>query len=269
MPRTTFNNISIKWPQIEGDANMRKTDEALQMPEKEYKELLPETSNVSNMPAVAIGPKHFPLQASLGRYQEVKTRLINRFPQESIKTILITGTADGDGASTTAINFATSLAQDCRLNILLLDANLRRPHLHEVFGIDYHPCLTSLLTQKETQASFFDKEGHGNLYVLPGGEKQSSALTLFESTRFDNFLKSARKKFDYVILDAAPVTSFSEPQVLGPKVDGVILVIAAGKTRRQVAIRAKKELEDAGAKILGVVLNKRKHYIPNWIYKRL
>jgi MinD-like ATPase involved in chromosome partitioning or flagellar assembly len=74
---------------------------------------------------------------------------------------------------------------------------------------------------------------------------------------------------NYVIIDSAPVTRFQDSQSICSKVDGVIVVLSQGKTRRQVAIRIKKELEDAGARILGVVLNRRKYHIPDWIYRRL
>jgi Mrp family chromosome partitioning ATPase len=78
-----------------------------------------------------------------------------------------------------------------------------------------------------------------------------------------------QQRFDYTILDSAPITTFAESQAICSRVDGVLLVIETGKTRRQVAIRAKKELEEAGGRLLGVVLNKRRYYIPDWIYKRL
>jgi len=72
-----------------------------------------------------------------------------------------------------------------------------------------------------------------------------------------------------LILDAPPVPIFSEFRVLCRKVDGVVLVILSEKTRKQVAQKAKREIEEAGGHILGVVLNKRKYYIPKWLYKRL
>jgi Mrp family chromosome partitioning ATPase len=107
------------------------------------------------------------------------------------------------------------------------------------------------------------------LFVLATGGNYVGPVGLFESKRFDTFLENVREEFDYVILDSAPLPSFAEARVLCEKVDGVVLVVESGKIRRQVALRAKKELEDAGAQILGVVLNKRKYHIPEWLYKRL
>ncbi|RZB33528.1 MAG: hypothetical protein SRB2_03957 [Desulfobacteraceae bacterium Eth-SRB2] len=182
---------------------------------------------------------------------------------------MITGAAHGDGTSFTASSFATTLARDCRLKVLLIDANLRFPTLHEVFKIDYNQGLSNLMTQEKEEASFFKKVGRGNLYLLPCGGNHTGALPLFESNRFDQTLKKMRDKFDYVLLDSPPVNDCAESRVIASKVDGVILVIESGKTRSQVAVKAKQELEDAGANILGVILNRRKYHIPEWIYKRL
>ncbi len=111
--------------------------------------------------------------------------------------------------------------------------------------------------------------GPGNLYVIPCGGPHAEPLPVLQSNGFDLFLKRMRDSYDFVILDAPPIHGFAETRVLCPKVDGVILVIESGKTRRQVAFSAKKQLEKAGAKLLGVVVNKRKYYIPEFIYRRL
>ncbi len=249
---------------------MGKTHEALERAEKEYRETLGEPPPDTEKAMALKRPRQLPAKAPLERYQQVKVKLITRFPEASIKTILVTSTAHGDGSSTTAVGFATALAQDCKLKVLLIDVNLRFPSLHEVFNIEHDQGLFNLLTRDNNdKPTIFKKVGHGDLYVIPSGGRQSGLLTLFESIRFDNFLKTVREKFNYVILDAPPINGCSESRVLGPKVDGVLLVLESGKTRRQVAVRAKQELEDAGAKVLGVVLNKRKQYIPEWIYKRL
>jgi capsular exopolysaccharide synthesis family protein len=186
-----------------------------------------------------------------------------------IKTILFSGTTHGDGSSTTSINFATTLACNCRLEVLLIEANMRTPSLHKAFNVEPEHGLSDLLTNGTESAFCIKKVDPGNLSVVTAGSRLTDPVTLFESKRFFDFLKAEREKYDYVILDGPPIPSFSEARVLCTKVDGVVLVIEAGKTREQVAVRAKKELEEAGGKILGVVLNKRKYYIPEWIYKRL
>lgn len=249
---------------------MGKTYEALERAEKEFKDVLGSPVPGTEKSMIPERPSRLPVNTAMEKYQQVKVKLINRFPDAPVKTILVTSTAHGGGSTTTAVGFATALARDCKLRVLLIDVNLRSPSLHQIFDIDHDQGLFNLLTrQDKDKPAVFKKTDHGDLYVIPSGGTHSGPLTLFESIRFDNFLKGVREKFSYVILDAPPVNGCSESRILGPKVDGVILVVESGKTRRQVAVRAKQELEDAGANVLGVVLNNRKHYIPEWIYKRL
>ena len=248
---------------------MGKTYEALERAQKEYQAKLPETLHEPQKTSIVKGFKQIPMQTPSDVFQEVKTKLVTCFPLGSVKTIMITSPAHGGGSTTTAVSFAKTMAQFCRLNVLLVDANLRSPRLHEVFNVEYNQGLADLLTKEKENSLLFKKVGHGNLYLIPCGKKTSGPLAIFESTRFDKTLKLMREKFDYVILDAPPVSGYAETKVMGKKMDGVILVIESGKTRKQVATRAKQDLEDAGAKVLGVILNRRKHHIPEWIYQRL
>ncbi len=248
---------------------MGKTHEAPERAEKETPENLEKTTLDLRKAMAARGANPIPTQSPYNRYREIKTKLITHFSEESIKTIMFTSTAHGDGSSFTAVSFAKTLAQDCGLNVLLMDANLRRPKLHEIFNIKYWQGLSNILTRDEDKTSFIKKVGDGGLYLIPCGEENSEPINLFESIRFEKTLKIMREKFDYVILDVPPVNSYAESIVIATKVDGVILVLESDKTRQQVAIRAKQEMEKAGANVLGVILNKRKHYIPEWIYTRL
>jgi capsular exopolysaccharide synthesis family protein len=248
---------------------MGKTHEALERAEKEYQTGRRAPSREPSPLGRAKAPRRTSNHTALERYEDLKTNLLTRYPGEAIKTILFTGTAQGDGTSTTAVNFAATLARNCQLRVLLVDANLRTPSLDDVFKIDRAPGLSDLVSNSGKSSSQIRKLGSGDLYVLPCGGNNSAPVNLFESSRFDQFLKTVRERFDYVILDAPPAPAFSESRVLSAKVDGVVLVLESGKTRRQVALRAKKELEEAGGKLLGVVINKRRYYIPKWIYKRL
>jgi protein-tyrosine kinase len=248
---------------------MGKTHEALERAEKEYQESLPKASREPYKAPGTKAPQQAFHQVDTERYQDLKVNLLTRYPDIPIKAILFTSSTHGDGASTTAINFATTLATDCKLKVLLVDVNLRTPALHEVFHIDQNKGLSNFLSNKGELLGNIHKVGPGGFYVLPSGGSHSGPVSLFESARFDRFLKTMRERFDYVILDAPPFSHFSDSRVICSKVDGVILVLKSGTTRRQVALRIKKELEDSGGKLLGVVMNKRKFYIPQWIYKRL
>ena len=248
---------------------MGKTYEALERAENEYGRKAP----AAPPKPAAETPQRLPPQETapekMDCYEALKINILARHPGQTIKTILFSGTTHGDGASTTAINFATTLARNCRLKVLLVEANLRTPGLHTTFCIEPECGLSDIMRNGEKPDFYFKKVEPANLYVVTSGSKLTGAVTLFESERFNKFLTAVRAVYDYIILDGPPVPSFSEARVICSKVDGVVLVVEAGKTREQVATRAKKELEEAGGKVLGMVLNRRKYYIPEWIYKRL
>ncbi len=211
----------------------------------------------------------FVLATSLVKqYEELKSSVLTGHPDGSIRTILVAGTAHGEGASTTAIRFAATLAKDPHLRVLLIEANLRTPGIHRVLGIDDGHGLSDLANGNGCKP-YPVKVGHGTIHLVPCGRRDTDPVALFESDQFDRLLKSAQESYSHVVLDAPPILGFAECRVLCTKVDGVIMVIEYGKTRLQVAMSAKKQLEDAGGRILGVVLNKRKYYIPDFIYRRL
>lgn len=214
-------------------------------------------------------PKRQSIKSDLEGYEDILTRLHTQHPGEPIKTIMFTGATHGGGATTTAVNFAKTLVRNHQIKVLLIDANMRTPNLKELFDIKNDEGLTDIVLDNDTGPFKVINCDPSYLFVLATGGNCVGPVGLFESERFDTFLKKVREEFDYVILDSAPLPNFAEARVLCEKVDGVVLVIESGKIRRQVALRAKKELEDAGAQILGVVLNKRKYYIPDWLYKRL
>lgn len=226
-------------------------------------------SKSSPSPLMKLRESRKSIQSNLSGYEHILTRLHTQYPGRSIKTIMFTGATHGGGATTTAVNFAKTLLRDNEVKVLLIDANMRTPNLRELFNIDNDQGLTDIVLNNDVRPFKVINFEPSYLFVLATGGNHVGPVGLFESEQFDTFLNYARDEFDYIILDSAPMPSFAEARVLCEKVDGVVLVIESGKIRRQVALRAKKELEDAGAKILGVVLNKRKYYIPEWIYKRL
>jgi capsular exopolysaccharide synthesis family protein len=199
----------------------------------------------------------------------MKLKLVRFFSDFGVKTIMFTGPGLGIGTSTVASNFALMLSTDYRLRVLLMNTDYRSLYENELFTGVSNVGLSDVLTKNCTPKSAFHKSKQGNLYLLPKGKTRLRPTSLLESPQFTHLLEFMRERFDYLILDAPPVIGYSDSQIIATKVDGVILVIESGKTRRQAALRAKQELEDVGSKVLGVVLNKRQQYIPAWIYRRL
>lgn len=247
---------------------MGRTHEALIRAEREQ--------NLANLP---LGPvsghesfrsgKPANRATAMERYGDIRSRLLTSYPERSIRTILFTGADHGNGVSTTAANYAVSLAAARDARILLVDVNLRTPGLHEVFRVEPHRGLTEIVNNGESMGSCVKSVGTANLSLVTCGRKTRGLDRFFSSESFDRFLYMALNEFDFVILDAPPAAGFPEARVLSSKVDGVILVIESGRTRGQTALRAKKELTESGGKLLGVVLNRKKYVIPDWIYRRL
>ena len=202
-------------------------------------------------------------------YNDLKTNLAARYPNGSIKTILFSATYHGVGCSTTSVNFAAALAKDPEIKVVLAEVNLRTPSPHKVYKAVSSLKLKDFLTGNTPQPMQFKRAMPWNFYVLTYGGNHTEPLRLLESARFGQIVKALRERFDFVVLDGPPVPHFAEFRVLSRMVDGTVLVVHSGETRREAALRAKQQLEDAGAKILGVILNKRRYYIPEWIYKRL
>ncbi len=249
---------------------MGKTYEALVRAEKEVKRqsnLDISKKTTANLPQVM--PHPISVRPSADQYDELKMNLFTRQVHAPLKTLLFTGVGEGCGCSTTAVNFARALAKDKHLRVLLVDVNFRKPSIHRFFKMDPNEGMSELLGGDLDMNSKIRKIDSGNLSVIPSGDRFTEPLGLFGSERINRLFSEINGHFNYLILDGPPVPASSETRILCNKVDGVVLVLEAGKTRRQVAIRAKKQIEESGGEILGTVLNKRKHYIPEWLYRRL
>ena len=151
-----------------------------------------------------------------------------------------------------------------------MDANLRTPALDDVFAGQQNPSGLSdvVLSEIDLEQSIYQTD-RPNLFVLPCGKPVSSPSYVFDGETLTDILNKLRDRFDFIIFDAAPLGAYSESSFLAPKVDGVILVVEAERTKREAVRNIKKDMETAGVNILGVVLNKKKTYIPAFIERLL
>lgn len=186
------------------------------------------------------------------QYNTLIANLSSGFVDKTLKSILFVGSSEGNGTSTIATNFAHLLAKSKSAKVLLVYTN------------DNNAEMSELLTETDSTNNLF-KVKSSNLFVFICNKHLAKNETIFQPSWFE----LAYEKFDYVIFDG-PV-AFDTPRMheLSSKIDGTVLVVESGKTRQQVALRAKKQLENAGARILGVVLNKKEHFIPKSIYQYL
>lgn len=187
-------------------------------------------------------------------YRSLRTNLLFSKKTGQIKNLVITSTAPGDGKSFTSSNIAISMAQQ-RSNTLLVDADLRRGVLHNTFGITKEPGFTNFLTNSHTFPQIIHETYIPNLSVISCGSLLPNPSELLGSLQMKRFLEQAQRRFEFVIFDSPPLNAATDAVVIGTQVDGVVLVVRAGVTNREIA-KAKLEMfKNVPAKILGVVLN--------------
>jgi capsular exopolysaccharide synthesis family protein len=193
-------------------------------------------------------------------FDELKINFLARH-DNNVKSVLFLGMSRGAGVSMAALNFARSLAQDIDARVLLINADFRDPGAAREIT-DYG------LTNLVESPNLVPAPGvHGQLHIVPSGGGFSDPAVLFQSKRFRTFMAQCKQQYDYIVVDGPPLDEAPESIALCTNVDGVILVFDARHTHRRIALRAKSRIEQAGGKILGVTLNRRRFYIPNWLYK--
>lgn len=187
-------------------------------------------------------------------YRTLRTNLQFSKIHDDLKLVMFTSSGPGEGKSTTAANTAVALAQAGK-RVLLVDCDLRKPVQHRIFG-KKKDGLSNLIVESlnlDDVLQFTDVPG---LSLLTSGPIPPNPSELLGSARMDDFLAVAKERFNLVILDAPPVLAVTDACVLASKVDGIVLVIASGTVRPEIAVKAKDLLMKAKGHILGVVLNR-------------
>jgi capsular exopolysaccharide synthesis family protein len=171
-----------------------------------------------------------------------------------VKSLVITSTFSREGKTATAVNLAVVLGQLGK-RVLLVDADLHRPRIHEVLHISNRVGLVSILAENLEPARAIVKTDLPEVYAVPSGPSSPNPSGLLSSEAMTTFLELARTNFDYVVLDAPPVAPVADPIVLGHQTDGVVLCVKGGETPREQVVRVRDKLLRSNVRILGVVLN--------------
>ena len=200
-------------------------------------------------------------------YHKLKNNLSLMNNGESLGTILIGGSRRGEGASTLASNLARVMAEDGGAGVVLLDLDFRsvsqQPRKEQVEGL-----CDCVLTDVPLEG-VVRKVGGAGLSLVGLGKAECEPMRIIESDKFASILDTLKKEFRCVIIDSAALGAYPESTTLASKADGVILLVQAERTRREIVADTSRKLAGSGAKVLGVVLNRVEHYIPRFIYRRL
>jgi capsular exopolysaccharide synthesis family protein len=187
-------------------------------------------------------------------YRTLRTNLDFASLDRALKTLVVTSAGVGEGKSTTLANLAVVSAQAGR-KVILVDADLRRPTLHQIFGLGNETGLTTVMVDDAALADPpLQETGVEDLSVLTSGPLPPNPADLMDSRRMEEVVAALAERADQVFFDTPPVVAVTDAAVLSTKVDGVLLVISAGKTRREYARTAVHRLEQIKARLVGTVL---------------
>ncbi|WP_088041623.1 CpsD/CapB family tyrosine-protein kinase [Bacillus sp. EAC] len=189
-------------------------------------------------------------------YRSIRTNFLSSIKDQESKALIVTSPNYGEGKSTTAANFAISLAQLGK-KVLLIDANLRNSTLHFSFKKSNYVGLSSVLLGRTIlEESIIESEIIG-LDLLTSGPDPFNPADLLGSHLMKTLIETATEKYDLVLIDSPPALEFTDTKIIANHCDGVILVIQWGKTKSNDVIHAQKILSDS-TKLMGVILNDRK-----------
>ncbi len=187
-------------------------------------------------------------------YRAIRTSLYFSTRGEQHKVIQITSPNPGDGKTTLSANLAVSIAQSGK-KVLLIDADFRRPRLHELFALDKSIGMSSVISGIAELPDAIQATEVENLWGLPCGPRPNNPCELLTSRRFEELLDILREQYDFVLIDTPPLLSVTDPSAVAARVDGILLTIRLSKRTRGEALKATELLAMLGGNPLGVVVN--------------
>lgn len=200
-------------------------------------------------------------------YRTIRTTLLLSSPEANIKSIIVTSPLPLEGKTTTISNLAVTLAQADK-NVVIVDADLRKPKQHRLFKIKNLYGLTNYLASDVDIKNLIKTTLVPNLFLINAGPLPPNPSELLGSDKMTYFIENLKHSFDYIFFDSPPILALSDALVLGPKTDGVILIVWGGKTSREALKQAKDKLDQLNIKILGVVLNNVSLKDQDYYYKQ-
>ncbi|MEV5027111.1 CpsD/CapB family tyrosine-protein kinase [Paenibacillus sp. LPE1-1-1.1] len=187
-------------------------------------------------------------------YRMLRTNIEFSTIDHKLQIIMVTSSQPGEGKSITCANMAVSFAH-ANKRVLVIDADLRKPAQHHIFGLSNHKGLTSALFHQQELKDVIQHSNTENLSVIAAGPNPPNPSELLSSDHMGALLEKLRETYDVIIIDTPSIMSVTDAQIVAAQSDGVVLVIGSGKVKKEVALKAKASLEHVQANLIGVVLN--------------
>ena len=234
-----------------------------------------ETGEKTERPVISAGVSkkivayHNPNSAIAEQFRVIRMHICSYEKARNVTTFAVTSPNKEEGKTVTAVNLSAVMAQDLGKPVLLIDCNMRKPAVDSLLGLRGSAGLSEVLSGSLQLKDALVKTEIANLTVLPAGQASANPNELLASDKMKTVLAELKTQFEAIILDTPAVIPYADPRILGKLVDGVILVIRAGKTRREVVTRAESVLKSVGVNILGYVLTGVEYHIPEYIHRHL
>jgi capsular exopolysaccharide synthesis family protein len=206
--------------------------------------------------AVVTGRKrdgNSPAAPAVEAYRALRTRVMRLQSSKGIRSIMLTSSVPAEGKTVTALNLALSSAQLGDLRILLVDADLRSRGLTRLLEIPGGPGLSDVLSGKSPVEEAILTTEHDNLSVIGAGSSSSNPAELFASARWSEFIRWGKESFDMILVDAPPILSLADAELIGAACDGALIVVKAFSTPREMAQKCALRLDKK--RLMGIVFN--------------
>lgn len=203
-------------------------------------------------------------------YRHLRTSILLSSAGGAPQSLLVTSSQPAEGKTTTAVNTALILEQT-GASVVVLDADMRRPRLHSIFGLDNDRGLSTILASKMSDTEMLDvikKHEPSGVHVLTSGTVPPNPAELIGSEMMERLMAVLKSKFTHIVFDSPPITSFTDSVLISSLVDGVLLVVHGDHASRGIVRRSRQMLQDVGARVFGVVLNNVKLRKDDYYYYR-
>lgn len=195
--------------------------------------------------------------------RKLQSRVWRMAQKQGHKVILVTSSIGGEGKTTTTAYMAATLASHGGRRILVMDCDLRRPTMKDHFELSDGPGMAELLDGKAELSEVVQTCPLEGLHILPAGKLPANPGRLLDSPRLHSMLATLREQYDLILIDSPPIVPVADTAALVPLVDGVLMVVMAGKTPRPLLGKARELVLGMGGKILGLVVGNAQEASPD------